>query len=194
MDSEAGTGMSSAEMMFVILALPLLPDTCTERSTSTPESHKSNPQFPSAMKHNNDLLFVSIHGAFMTFDPLACTSRVEQDSAEGNTDSEWGGLVWNRRKRPMSDPGARARRGRRDEGWMRQDGNRRSANTGWVRGANPHCDRPMRPKPDSNAPREPQRTPDQGGTRDKKPRKVSDLAAFLSALVLFGPNMTHMTH
>lgn len=137
-------------MTFVILTLRPLQDTCTERSTSTPEFYKSNPQNPSAMNSRNDLLFVSIHGAFMTFDPLSCTNSMESDTTETQSDSAWGGLVWNRRKRPVV--------------------NRRSANTGWVRGANPNWD----PGP-------------------SKPRKVSDLAAFLSAIVLFGPSMTHMT-
>ena len=116
------------------------------------------------MNSRNDLLFVSIHGAFLTFDPLSCTARMEGTCSTSNADAGddrtgratadrssdkttstgWGGLVWNRR----------------------------SANTGWVRGANPNWDRPA----------------------EGQPRKVSDLASFLSALVLFGPNMTHMTH
>lgn len=157
-------------MTFVILTLRPLPDTCTERSTSTPEFYKSNPQNPSAMNSRNDLLFVSIHGAFMTFDPLSCTSSMESDTTETQSDSAWGGLVWNRRKRPVVNQGGGMRRQRRDDGWIRKDGNRRSANTGWVRGANPNWDK-----------------------GPSKPRKVSDLAAFLSAIVLFGPSMTHMT-
>ena len=146
------------------------------------------------MKHHNDLLFVSIHGAFMTFDPLACTANMAQDNAETSSDSAWGGLVWNRRKRPVVSNGGGTARQRRDDGWMRKDGNRRSATTGWVRGVNPHYDRPMRPKQDRDMPQAPQRPDRQEGTRDKKPRKVSDLAAFLSAIALFGPSMTHMTH
>ena len=75
---------------------------------------------------------------------------------------------------------------------MRKDGNRRSANTGWVRVANPNWDRP------STAPgKAPEKAGDAGGPgrpAEGQPRKVSDLASFLSALVLFGPNMTHMTH
>ena len=136
------------------------------------------------MNSRNDLLFVSIHGAFLTFDPLSCTTRMEGNCSTSNADAGadrtsdkatstgWGGLVWNRRrKRPVVSNGG-AQRQRHDDGWMRKDGNRRSANTGWVRGANPNRDRPA----------------------EGKPRKVSDLASFLSALVLFGPNMTHMTH
>ena len=74
------------------------------------------------MNSRNDLLFVSIHGAFLTFDPLSCTSRMEGTSSTSNADTGadrtgraavdrtsdkttstgWGGLVWNRRrKRPV---------------------------------------------------------------------------------------------
>jgi len=164
------------------------------------------------MNSRNDLLFVSIHGAFLTFDPLSCTSRMEGTSSTSNADTGadrtgraavdrtsdkttstgWGGLVWNRRrKRPVVNNGG-AQRQRHDDGWMRKDGNRRSANTGWVRGVNPNWDRPAT-APDAG--------PSGGGDpgehashSEGKPRKVSDLASFLSALVLFGPNMTHMTH
>ena len=164
------------------------------------------------MNSRNDLLFVSIHGAFLTFDPLSCTSRMEGTCYTSNaaaadrtgrtaadrtpdktTSTGWGGLVWNRRrKRPVVSNGG-AQRQRHDDGWMRKDGNRRSANTGWVRGVNPNWDRPATA---------PGKTPekqagDAGGAgqpAEGKPRKVSDLASFLSALVLFGPNMTHMTH
>ena len=52
------------------------------------------------MNSRNDLLFVSIHGAFLTFDPLSCTSCMERTCSTSNT--KWGGLVWNRRrKRPV---------------------------------------------------------------------------------------------
>ena len=66
------------------------------------------------MNSRNDLLFVSIHGAFLTFDPLSCTSRMEGTCSTSNADAAsdrtsdkttstgWGGLVWNRRrKRPV---------------------------------------------------------------------------------------------
>jgi len=64
------------------------------------------------MNSRNDLLFVSIHGAFLTFDPLSCTSRMEGTSSNADADADrtsekttstrWGGLVWNRRrKRPV---------------------------------------------------------------------------------------------
>ena len=156
------------------------------------------------MNSRNDLLFVSIHGAFLTFDPLSCTSRMEGTCSTSNADAGadrtsdkttstgWGGLVWNRRrKRPVVSNGG-AQRQRQDDGWMRKDGNRRSANTGWVRGVNPNWDRP------ATAPRKaPEKAGDAGASgqpAEGKPRKVSDLASFLSALVLFGPNMTHMTH
>ena len=52
------------------------------------------------MNSRNDLLFVSIHGTFLTFDPLSCTARMEGTGSTSNTG--WGGLVWNRRrKRPV---------------------------------------------------------------------------------------------
>ena len=52
------------------------------------------------MNSRKDLLFVSIHGAFLTFDPLSCTSRMEGTCSTSSTG--WGGLVWNRRrKRPV---------------------------------------------------------------------------------------------
>ena len=76
------------------------------------------------MNSRNDLLFVSIHGAFLTFDPLSCTARMEGTCSTSNADAGaradctgraasdrtsdkttstgWGGLVWNRRrKRPV---------------------------------------------------------------------------------------------
>jgi hypothetical protein len=71
------------------------------------------------MNSRNDLLFVSIHGAFLTFNPLSCTSRMEGTNSTPNADagadrtgnaaadrtadktgnSGWGGLVWNRRRK-----------------------------------------------------------------------------------------------
>lgn len=121
------------------------------------------------MNSRNDLLFVSIHGAFMTFDPLSCTSNMKQDKE-----------------------------------WMNKNANRRSANTGWVRRANPNMDQPSshsREGCDRSNPSEREAPSSQAAKRHRmpkgharKPRKVSDLASFLSALVLFGPNMTHMTH
>lgn len=64
------------------------------------------------MNSRNDLLFVSIHGAFLTFDPLSCTTRMQGTGSTSNADADrasdkttstgWGGLVWNRRrKRPV---------------------------------------------------------------------------------------------
>ena len=65
------------------------------------------------MNSRNDLLFVSIHGAFLTFDPLSCTTPMEGTCSTSNTAAAdrtsdktnsrgWGGLVWNRRrKRPV---------------------------------------------------------------------------------------------
>lgn len=66
------------------------------------------------MNSRNDLLFVSIHGAFLTFDPLSCTTRMEgtgstshadagaDRTADKTTSTGWGGMVWNRRrKRPV---------------------------------------------------------------------------------------------
>ena len=152
------------------------------------------------MNNRNDLLFVSIHGAFMTFDPLSCTSNMSQGDAESTSESDWGGLVWNRRKRPVVSQGGGMRRQRQDNGWMRKDGNRPSANTGWVRGVNPNWDSSAAgDRSSSNGEgdrfaRTDQDSTKTGGGLDKKPRKVSDLASFLSALVLFGPTMTHMTH
>ena len=63
------------------------------------------------MNSRNDLLFVSIHGAFLTFDPLSCTSHMEGTGSTSNADTganrtshkttstRWGGLVWNRRRK-----------------------------------------------------------------------------------------------
>ena len=68
------------------------------------------------MNSRNDLLFVSIHGAFLTFDPLSCTSQTEGAGSNATADAGsstsrtsdktsrtgFGGLVWNRRrKRPI---------------------------------------------------------------------------------------------
>ena len=62
------------------------------------------------MNSRNDLLFVSIHGAFLTFEPLSCTARMEgtcstdddDRTSDKTTRTGWGGLVWNRRrKRPV---------------------------------------------------------------------------------------------
>jgi len=51
------------------------------------------------MNSRNDLLFVSIHGAFLTFDPLSCTTPMQ---GTGSPSTRRGGLVWNRRrKRPV---------------------------------------------------------------------------------------------
>ena len=157
------------------------------------------------MNSRNDLLFVSIHGAFLTFDPLSCTSRMEGTCSTSNADAaadrtsdkttstEWGGLVWNRRrKRPVVSNGG-AQRQRQDDGWMRKDGNRRSANTGWVLGVNPNWDRPAT-APGKTAEKQAGNAVKHGHPAEGQPRKVSNLASFLSALVLFGPNMTHMTH
>ena len=62
------------------------------------------------MNSRKDLLFVSIHGAFLTFAPLSCNARVEGTCSDAGADrtsdkttsTGWGGLVWNRRrKRPV---------------------------------------------------------------------------------------------
>ena len=91
------------------------------------------------MNSRNDLLFVSIHGAFLTFDPLSCTTRMEgtgstshadagndrtgraaaDRTSDKTTSTGWGGLVWNRRrKRPVVSNGG-AQRQRHDDGWIR---------------------------------------------------------------------------